>query len=140
MVSKRSIKTQFAACKNYFRQKKNCPSDTRKFISIPWILEALEISGRRNSCLLFVVSFPPKIGLLLAPRLVILFNPSWSYFDPYIIQFQLNVPFCPSASPNVFTHSFYAYFRRAQPTRPSRAQASLELQRFFRTQTRVRGK
>ena len=94
----------------------------------------------KKSLSTFDLRFPPKIGLLLAPRLVILFYPTWSYFDPYIIQFQLNVPFCPSASPNVFTHSFYAYFRRAQPTRPSRAQTSLELQRFFRTQTRVRGK
>ena len=41
----------------------------------------------------FDLRFPPKIGLLLAPRLVILFNPGWSYFDPYTIQFQLKVHF-----------------------------------------------
>ena len=49
-------------CKNYFRQKKNCSSDIRKFISIPWILEALEVGTRRNSCLLFVVSFLSRLS------------------------------------------------------------------------------
>ena len=41
----------------------------------------------------FDLRFPPKIGLLFATRLVMLFNPGWSYFDPYTIQSQLKVHF-----------------------------------------------
>lgn len=43
----------------------------------------------------FGLHFPPKIGLLFATRLVMLFNPGWSYFDPYIIQFHLKAHFGP---------------------------------------------
>ena len=88
----------------------------------------------------FWFAFPSQNWIALSSPPRDAFQPRLVLFRSIYYPISAEGTLCPSASPNVFTHSFYAYFRRAQPTRPSRAQASLELQRFFRTQTRVRGK